>query len=157
MSALSAQNIGAGRHDRARKLLYYAILITGSYGIVMTILIELFSKQTVGIFTTDAAVILLGSQYISSYIIDCIFAGIHFCFTGYFCAYGKSYIGFIHNILSILLLRIPGSYLASKMYPHNLFPMGFAAPAGSILSIVICVGAYIWMQRSMRGGPNAMS
>lgn len=157
VSALSAQNIGAGRHDRARKLLYYAILITGSYGIVMTILIELFSKQTVGIFTTDAAVILLGSQYISSYIIDCIFAGIHFCFTGYFCAYGKSYIGFIHNILSILLLRIPGSYLASKMYPHNLFPMGFAAPAGSILSIVICVGAYIWMQRSMRGGRNAMS
>lgn len=157
VSALSAQNIGAGRHDRARKLLYYAILITGSYGIVMTILIELFSKQTVGIFTTDAAVILLGSQYISSYIIDCIFAGIHFCFTGYFCAYGKSYIGFIHNILSILLLRIPGSYLASKMYPHNLFPMGFAAPAGSILSIVICVGAYIWMQRSMRGGQNAMS
>ena len=157
VSALSAQNIGAGRHDRARKLLYYAILITGSYGIVMTILIELFSKQTVGIFTTDATVILLGSQYISSYIIDCIFAGIHFCFTGYFCAYGKSYIGFIHNILSILLLRIPGSYLASKMYPHNLFPMGFAAPAGSILSIVICVGAYIWMQRSMRGGQNAMS
>lgn len=29
VSALSAQNIGAGRHDRARKLLYYAILITG--------------------------------------------------------------------------------------------------------------------------------
>ena len=49
VSALSAQNIGAGRHDRARKLLRYAILITGSYGIVMTILIELFSKQTVGI------------------------------------------------------------------------------------------------------------
>lgn len=87
--------------------------------------------------------ILLGSQYISSYIIDCIFAGIHFCFTGYFCAYGKSYIGFIHNILSILLLRIPGSYLASKMYPHNLFPMGFAAPAGSILSIVICGSVYL--------------
>ena len=120
VSALSAQNIGAGRHDRARKLLYYAILITGSYGIVMTILIELFSKQTVGIFTTDAAVILLGSQYISSYIIDCIFAGIHFCFTGYFCAYGKSYIGFIHNILSILLLRIPGSYLAQNLLLHSL-------------------------------------
>lgn len=29
VSALSAQNIGAGRHNRARKLLYYAILITG--------------------------------------------------------------------------------------------------------------------------------
>ena len=102
VSALSAQNIGAGRHDRARKLLYYAILITGSYGIVMTILIELFSKQTVGIFTTDAAVILLGSQYISSYIIDCIFAGflcirkiIYWIYPQYFVNFVAAYTGFL--------------------------------------------------------------
>ena len=35
-------------------------------------------------------VVAMGGQYISSYIVDCVFAGIHFSFTGYFCAYGKS-------------------------------------------------------------------
>ena len=157
VSALSAQNIGAKKYDRAEKTLRYAIILTVSYGIVVATITQFISKLIISLFSPDSTVILLGSEYLTGYSWDCIFAGIHFCFTGYFCAYGKSYIGFIHNILSILLLRIPGSYLASKMYPHNLFPMGFAAPAGSILSIVICVGAYIWMQRSMRGGQNAMS
>ena len=151
VSALSAQNIGAGKHDRVQKILRYALMTTTIYGIVMVVLVELFSGQVVGAFTADAAVILLGSQYISSYIIDTVFAGIHFCFTGYFCAYGKSYLGFIHNILSILLMRIPGSYLASRMYPDTLFPMGFAAPAGSLLSIVICLIAYVWTRKEKKG------
>lgn len=46
-------------------------------------------------------------------------------------------------------MRIPGSYLASKLYPDALFPMGFAAPAGSLLSIVICLIAYSWMRKGM--------
>lgn len=78
-----------------------------------------------------------------------IFAGIHFCFTGYFCAYGKSYIGFSHNILAIILVRVPGSYYASKYFPNTLFPMGLAAPAGSLLSVIICLIAYRWVKHSV--------
>ncbi|MDY4741513.1 MAG: MATE family efflux transporter, partial [Lachnospira sp.] len=36
VSALSAQNIGAGRHDRAEKTLWYSTLITIIYGSIMT-------------------------------------------------------------------------------------------------------------------------
>lgn len=147
VSALAAQNIGADKHDRATKILKYATIITTIYGVLVVIAIELTASQVVGIFSDDATVIMLGSQYISGYIVDCIFAGIHFCFTGYFCAYGKSYIGFVHNILSIIMVRVPGSYLASAMYTTTLLPMGLAAPAGSILSVVICIGAYVIMHR----------
>ena len=101
----------------------------------------------VGLFTTDNGVILAGGQYLRGYIWDCMFAGIHFSFSGYFAAYGKSYIGFLHNMAAIVLLRVPGSYLASRMFPETLFPMGLAAPAGSLLSVVICLGAFFWMKR----------
>lgn len=150
VSALAAQNIGAGKHDRADKTLRYATMITSIYGVIVAVIMQFVSAWAVGIFTADAAVIVLGSQYIKGYIWDCIFAGIHFSFSGYFCAYGKSYIGFVHNILSIVLVRVPGSYLASKLYADTLFPMGLAAPAGSVLSVIICVGAYIWMKRHSR-------
>lgn len=40
-------------------------------------------------------------------------AGIHFSFSGYFCAYGLSGISFLHNVLSIICVRIPGAYFAS--------------------------------------------
>lgn len=147
VSAVSAQNIGAGKPERARRTLRYATAITVSYGIVISIVTELAAGSLVGLFTADTAVIVLGTQYIRSYIIDSIFAGVHFCFSGFFAAYGRSYIGFIHNIVAITLVRVPGSYLASKLFPDTLFPMGLAAPAGSLLSVLICLGFYFWLKR----------
>lgn len=142
VSALSAQNIGAKDYGRARTVLKYAVIITTLYGIIVALIVECAAPTLLGLFTKDTTVILLGVQYISSYIIDTIFAGVHFSFSGYFAADGKSYIGFIHNIIAISLVRVPGSYIASIMYPHNLFPMGLVAPLGSLLSVIICLIAY---------------
>ena len=44
--------------------------------------------------------------------------------------------------LASLLVRIPGAYAASLLWPDNLFPMGCAAPLGSLLSILICSALY---------------
>lgn len=147
VSALSAQNIGAGKHDRAALTLKYATFITCTYGIVVVIVMQFIASGLLGLFTSDSNVVLLGTQYMRSYIIDTMFAGVHFCFSGYFAAYGKSYIGFLHNIISITFVRVPGSYLASKLFPGTLFPMGLAAPAGSVLSVVICVAAFVYLKR----------
>ena len=75
-------------------------------------------------------------------MIDCLLAGIHFCFSGYFCAIGKSGISFLHNMISILLARVPGAYLASLYFPDTLLPMGLATAVGSFVSVVVCLTAY---------------
>ena len=147
VSALGAQNIGAGKQERAIASLRYAVLITVGFGVLVSILIQFTAGPIVSLFTdgnaSDGAdVIRLGSQYLRGYIFDCIFAGIHFSFSGYFCACGKSGLSFLHNILSISLVRIPGVYLTSKMFQTTLFPMGLATAAGSLLSVVICVIAF---------------
>ncbi len=147
VSALSAQNIGAGKQDRAAQTLRYATMITCTYGVIVAILVQFIAESIVGAFTADSMVILLGSQYIRGYIWDCIAAGVHFSFTGYFCAYERSYIGFIHNMIAIVLVRVPGSYLASKLFADTLFPMGLAAFGGSMVSVVICVSVYLWLKR----------
>ena len=155
VSALSAQNIGAGKYDRAAKTLKYATMITSVYGVFMAVVMQVLAAPLLALFTKDAAVVVLGTQYMKGYIIDSIFAGVHFCFSGYFAAYGKSYIGFMHNIISITFVRVPGSYLASKLFGDTLFPMGLAAPAGSLLSVIICVCAYIYLKRSGKLEPVA--
>lgn len=147
VSAISAQNIGAGRPDRARKTLMDAIFIAVSFGVLSAVTMQFLSNEVVGLFTVDESVRVSGGQYLRSYIWDCIFAGIHFCFSGYFCACGLSIISFIHNFLSIVLARIPLSWFASANWPDTLFPMGLAAPAGSLLSVIICVGAYLWLRK----------
>lgn len=147
VSALSAQNIGARKHDRARLTLRYAILIAVSFGLIASVTMQFTAEAAVSLFTNQPEVILLGAQYMHSYVWDCIFAGIHFSFSGYFCAYGLSNISFLHNFLSIVCARIPLAYIASKYFTDSLFPMGIAAPAGSALSVVICMIALVWMNR----------
>ncbi len=55
--------------------------------------------------------------------------------------------GFLHNVLSIVCVRVPGAFLASWRFPGTLFPMGLAAPGGSLLSVVVCVIAFGWMKK----------
>lgn len=150
VSALSAQNIGAGKHERASATLRYAIMIAVGFGIIVAVITQFTGKDIVGIFTNDESVIVLGDQYLKSYIWDCVFAGIHFSFSGYFCAYGLSGISFLHNVLSIICVRIPGAYFASLYYPDTLYPMGFAAPGGSLLSVIVCVIAFCIVRKRRR-------
>ena len=151
VSAISAQNIGAGKHERAVRTLKYAVMIAAGFGFTVAVITQFVSVPVVKIFTEDAAVAVMGGQYLRSYIWDCMLAGVHFCFSGYFCACGKSGISFIHNSLSIILARIPGAYLTSLYFPNNLYPMGLAAPAGSILSDVICVIAFVYLNKKRKG------
>lgn len=143
VSALGAQNIGAQRSDRAGKTLLYAIFIAAGFGGTVAVIMQFFSRGAVSLFTDNAAVTRLGGEYLRGYAWYCLFAGIHFAFSGYFCACGKSGISFMHNIIAILLVRVPGSYLMSSMFPETLYPMGLATAAGSLLSAIICAAAFI--------------
>lgn len=148
VSALGAQNIGAGKPERAVQTLRYAICITVGFGLCVCIGVQLCAEQLVALFTDrqaagGAEVIRFGGQYLRSYILDCVFAGIHFSFSGYFCACGKSVLSFLHNISSVLLVRVPGSYLASMLFPDTLFPMGLASAGGSLLSVMLCILFYL--------------
>ena len=148
VSAIGAQNVGAGKMHRAKSTLWQAMRITVAYGIILAIVIQFTANWVVGIFTDDPNVIISGGQYLRAYIWDTGLAGIHFCFSGFFCACGYSIISFIHNVCSILLARIPLSYLFSINYPDTLFPMGIATPIGSLVSVIICVGFYRYYYRN---------
>ncbi len=150
LSAITAQNMGAGNRERAGLTLRYGLIITSVYGIICCICNQIIPESFIGIFTKDADVLAAGCEYMKSYAFDCIFAGMHFCFSGYFCGDQKSHISFIHNIISIITVRIPGAYLASVWYADTLWPMGLAAPLGSLLSALICTGFYFWYRNKER-------
>ena len=152
VSALGAQNIGAGKPERAMQTLRYAVMLAVGFGILASLTIQLTAEPIVALFTDEstaggAEVVRFGGQYLRGYIFDCIFGGVHFSFSGYFCACGKSGLSFLHNILAIVLVRIPGVYLTSQLFPATLFPMGLATAAGSLLSVVICLIAFAVIQR----------
>lgn len=147
VSALGAQNIGAKKPKRAVQTLWYAVAIATSFGLIVSVVMQFAAEPVVSLFTDKNAsggadVIRLGGQYMRGYIWDCIFAGIHFSFSGYFCACGRSELSFMHNIIAIALVRVPGVYITSMLFPTTLFPMGIATAAGSLFSVLICVIAF---------------
>ncbi len=150
VSALGAQNIGADKPERAKQTLRYAIYLAAGFGIVISILIQFIAEPVVSLFTSDGDAILAGGQYLRGYIWDCFFAGIHFSFSGYFCACEKSGISFLHNIIAIVLMRVPGVYITSKLFPATLLPMGLATATGSLVSVIICMIAYCVIERKAR-------
>ena len=147
VSALASQNIGAKKYDRADSTLRFASFIATGFGLAMAVLIQFSASSFVALFTADSVVIALGAQYLRCYIWDCFLGGIHFSFSGYFCALGKSGISFLHNLLSIVLVRVPGAYFMSKLFPENLFPMGIATACGSLLSVIVCVIAFCILRK----------
>lgn len=148
ISSIAAQNAGAKKYRRGMDTLWYGVLIAVSFGTLAAVVCQFFSPQLLGLFTGDKEVIRMGTQYLRAYVFDCIVAGIHFCFSGYFCAYGYSGISFFQNVVSIILIRVPGAYLASEFYPDTLYPMGLAAPTGSLLSALICIAAFLlWKKK----------
>ena len=147
VSAICAQNIGAGLTDRARRTMWDAVLIAAGCGLVFACSFQFLASGAVSLFSSDPEVIRLGDQYMRSYVWDCVLAGMHFVFSGYFCACGRSGLSFLHNMISIVCARIPLAYFTSVLYLDTLYPMGWAAPAGSLLSVVVCLIAYRYIVR----------
>ncbi len=147
VSAVSAQNIGAGKPERARQTLWRAMAITFGFGMACALAVQFVPEPAVRIFTDNERVVAQGADYLRSYAWDCALAGVHFCFSGYFTACGYSVISFCHNVASILTARVPLSYLFSMKYASTLYPMGWAAPIGSGVSVAICLAAYWWLRR----------
>ena len=53
-------------------------------------------------------------------------------------------------MLPIVFVRISGAYLTSMYFLYTLYPMGFAAPCGSVLSVMRVYYIIARIRRSQR-------
>ena len=68
VSALSAQNAGAGKHDRSREVLKFGVMMCVGFGMVVFIICQFISPQIVSLFVNNnGRVAQLGGQYLKAY------------------------------------------------------------------------------------------
>ncbi len=139
LAAMTAQNIGAGKPKRALEALKYSILFSLIVGAAVCAFANLFPNVLPAVFTTDRAVIRAAGLYARTYSIDCILVAFVFSFNNYFSGCGNAVISMVHNIIATFAVRIPVTLLMSRVEGASLLHMGLAAPAASLLSIVICL------------------
>ena len=99
------------------------------------------------LFARDEAVILAAADYLRAYGLDCLLTSFLFCFSGYFSGRGKTVFVMLQGVIGAFLVRIPVSFLVSRIPGVSLFAIGLATPASTLVQIILC-GAYF--MREMR-------
>lgn len=142
MSAFVAQNMGAGKPQRAQKALLYGVASSLAVGAVMGYLTFFHGDLLAGLFARDADVIAAAWQYLRAYAIDCLLTSFLFCFIGYFNGTGSTVFVMLQGIIGAFGIRLPVSWLVSRQAGASLFHIGLATPASSLVQILLC-GAYL--------------
>ena len=155
VATVAAQNIGAGRQDRALKSLWAAVGFSLIFSTLFCVYSQLLPETLIRIFTSEADVIAAGAQYLRADAYDALLTSFVFCFNAYFSACGNSMISMIHSLIATFLVRIPLSWMVSRMAEPSLFGIGLAAPAASLFSIVVCVGYFQYLRK--KSGASQLS
>ena len=156
MSAFVAQNIGAGKMNRAKKALWCGIASSLTVGVVVGYFTFFHGNILAGIFAKDADIIWLAADYLKAYAFDCIFVSFLFSFIGYFNGCGYTTFVMIQGIIGGIGVRLPVSWAMSKIVPVSLFRIGLATPISTVVQIILCVAFFIIMQQSQKKKENRL-
>lgn len=147
VSAFVAQNIGAGKRDRAKKGLFTA-MITGCTVGIFIFLAGFFGGGFLShAFTSDSEVIKQSALYLKGFSFDCILTCILFSSIGYFNGCGNSIPVMLQGISSAFLIRIPASILLSRLPNTSLMLVGFAAPITTVYGIIFFAVCFVLLRR----------
>ncbi len=150
LSAFVAQNIGANRNDRAVRAMVCGMLASLLIGVAMAFLAFFHGDFLSGLFARDPQVIASSADYLRAYAVDTLLVSFLFCFSGYFNGCGKTTFVMAQGIAGAFLVRIPVSFLMSRIQPVSLFLVGLATPCSTVVQILLCAGYFYLLGRKRR-------
>ena len=145
LSAFVGQNVGAGRWDRARRAMRHGMASALVFGVAMAAAAFFKGDLLASIFTSDPEVAAAAWDYLRAYALDTLLVSFLFCFCGYFNGSGSTTFVMAQGIFGSFAVRIPVSYLMSRIEPVSLFRIGLATPVSTIVQILLCIGWYWYL------------
>lgn len=143
VSAMVAQNMGAGRLDRVKQTLYTGFALSFSVSLFVFILTRLFPQQILSLFGDDPAMIAEGIEYLKTFSFDYVLVPLVFCLNGLVTGSGHTIISSICGILSSLGFRIPLAFLFGMVLDRGMMGLGLAAPLATLATGIILVIYYL--------------
>lgn len=137
VSAFAAQNIGAGKFDRAKKSLWVGIAIAMSLGVAIFALVQLIPGPIIAVFDQNPVTIENGIEYMRAFSFDYLLVPALFCFNGLIMGAGHTTFTMITGSLSSLFLRIPVALVCGSLLGWGLLGIGAGAPAASFVAVLL--------------------
>jgi len=150
ISAMAAQNIGAGEPKRAAQCLWYGSPLSELFAVAFFLLALLIPGKIVGIFTTDREVISEGVLYYGGYKYEYLLCSLAFCVNGFINGTGHTKLTLINNIISTYVVRIPLCFYVGRVLEAGLYGIGYALPVASLVQMI--VGYVFFLSGRWRNG-----
>ncbi|MDR0839616.1 MAG: MATE family efflux transporter [Oscillospiraceae bacterium] len=152
LSAISAQNFGAGKPERAIYSAKLGILFSLIIAVPCTIFASLHPTPIVSLLSTDPDVIRASAEFLIPFSWDCLFVSFVFCVNGFFNGCGITSFVAVHETVAAFAVRIPLSWALGRIPGATLFHIGIGTPAATLASLVMCV---IYYKVKLAGGKLA--
>ena len=89
------------------------------------------------LFSNDGQVIQMAGLYMKAYSIDGMLTAISFNLSALLNGFGRTGFNMAQNLIATFLGRIPATWFFAGMANTNLFLIGCAAPASTVMSIIM--------------------
>lgn len=136
LAAVTAQNVGAGKPERARKALWYGLGFALAVSFVFWGWAQISPRSMVGAFTSDAGVIEAGIPFFRSCSYDYLMVALVFCLNGYLNGREKTLWTMVSCTAGALVFRIPLVWYFSSHFADDLGMLGRIAP--TVSGIMAC-------------------
>jgi putative MATE family efflux protein len=155
VSAMSAQNFGAGRVERAVQACRIGTVFSAVITWAFFILVMLFPEAILRLFGSDPQMIRDGTAYARSFAWDLLIIPFVFCINGFLIGGGHTFFTMVNSLLSSVILRVPVCYIFGITLGWGLRGIGLGAPAASA-GVLLVIIAYLftgkWKHNMIRHG-----
>ena len=149
MASFVAQNVGAGKEDRARKGMFYGMLFGSVIGIFVGFFAFFKGDLAATLFTNDPLVIGRAFEYLKGFALEAVITCILFSYLGYFNGHAKSLFVMVQGLIQSFLIRLPIAYFMSIKPNASLTGIALAAPIATIIGIILCTIYYRKLQKTL--------
>ena len=126
------------------------------FGCIVFALVVTKGDVLAGFFSTDAAVIQCGFAYLKGFALETIVTAVLFSMVGYFNGTQKTLWVMVQGLIQTLLIRLPLAYIMSMQPDASLTKIGFAAPASTLVGILLNIGFYLYLNHEQKIGGSGL-
>jgi putative MATE family efflux protein len=116
VSAMTGQNIGAGKPERIKDVFKWGVVITSLMTLLITLIAVFLSGAILRMFGLggDLKVMEIGTMYLRIVGISYLFVGVLFVSSGVINGAGHTMVTMAFSVLSFWAIRVPGAWFLSK-------------------------------------------
>lgn len=147
LTAVVAQNYGAGKYKRMNQALAVAIFFALPFSAAFFLWAQINPASMIGIFSDDPAIIAAGIPFFKTCSFDYLCVLFVFTLNGYLNGRSKTMFTMVSCCFGALALRMPLIYAACHYAPNELGIIGMVAPA---VSGIMAVYTFVYVLHLMK-------